>query len=70
MKPTTAFLIGLSIIPLAALILWAIARKDACGPMPVVLTDEQLHKARRAQMWLDAGRLSGIGQCYENSGPM
>jgi hypothetical protein len=70
MKPTTAFLIGLSIAPLVAIILWAAMRKDACGPMPVVLTDDQLRRARRAQAWIDAGGLSGAGYCAENSGRM
>ncbi len=70
MKPPAAFLIGLSILPIVALILWAIARKEAFGPMPVVLTDDQLQQARRAQAWIDAGGLSGAGYCAENSGRM
>jgi len=70
MRYAAAFLIGLSILPLAALTLWAIARKNVCGPMPVVLTDDQLQQARRAQAWIDAGGLSGAGYCAENSGRM
>ena len=70
MKPALAFLAGLSVFPLAALVLWAIARKDTCEAMPIVLTDDQLYKARRAQAWLDAGGLAGAGYCAENSGWM
>lgn len=62
---TLAFLAGLSTLPLLAILLWALMRREHVAPLPLALDDEQLAKARRADAIIRAGRFAGIG-CYES----
>jgi len=68
MKPPLAFLIGLSILPLVALILWAIARRETdWAYLPSRIDAEAVKRAQKAQdAIVRAGRLSGSGYLGED----
>jgi hypothetical protein len=68
MKPPAAFLAGLSILPLAAIILWAITRRESgWSCLPSQIDAEAVRRARKAQdAIVRAGRLSGAGYLGED----
>lgn len=66
MKPPLAFLVGLSVVPAIAAVLWYIARHDTTwSVLPVNLDAEKLARARAAQEMVNAGRATGAGYSYE-----
>jgi hypothetical protein len=66
MKLPIAFLVGLSVFPAIAVILWYIARHDTSwSVLPVHLDAETLARARAAQEMVNAGRAAGAGYSYE-----
>lgn len=66
MRPRLAFLVGLSVLPLAAVVVWAVTRRDDWSAFPPAPLDADiLARARFAQAMIDAGGLSGAGYQYE-----
>lgn len=66
MRPRIAFLAGLAVFPLAAVIVWAATRREYVSAFPPAPLDaDTLARARFAQAMIDAGGLSGSGDQYE-----
>jgi hypothetical protein len=53
MKPALAFLAGLSVFPLAALVLWALTRRGRVDCIVPDLDPEKLRRAQEAQAMVD-----------------